>query len=140
MRGIDGGEIWRVNPDGTRYDQIEKKISEKGNNIQISIDAELQRIAEDSIDKMVLFCCKIENLPDKDWRKTILRRTNQALLGSNEKKVTAQLLLSAFVDAPFPLDGIQASTVAGFQGTPTDAQKLLKFSTQKEYFLNLILS
>ena len=94
--------------DGTRYDQIEKKISEKGNNIHISIDADLQRIAEDSIDKMVLSVAKSRSLPDKDWRKTILRRTNQALLGSNEKKVTAQLLLSAFVDAPFPLDGKQA--------------------------------
>ena len=131
LRGIDGGEIWRVNPDGTRYDQIEKKISEKGNNIHISIDADLQRIAEDSIDKMVLSVAKSRSLPDKDWRKTILRRTNQALLGSNEKKVTAQLLLSAFVDAPFPLDGIQASTVAGFEGTPTDAQKLLRILFSK---------
>ena len=125
LRGIDGGEIWRVNPDGTRYDQIEKKISEKGNDLQISIDSELQRIAEDSIDKMVLSVASSRILPDRDWRKTILRRTNQALLGSNEKKVSAQLLLSAFKDAPFPLNGEQASTVAGFQGTPSDAKKLL---------------
>ena len=25
LRGIDGGEIWRVNPDGTRYDLVDKK-------------------------------------------------------------------------------------------------------------------
>ena len=30
LRGEDGGEIWRVNPDGTRYEQIERKISKKG--------------------------------------------------------------------------------------------------------------
>ena len=119
LRGVDGGEIWRVNPDGSRYDRIERKVSEKGKNLHISIDADLQKIAEDSIDKMVLSVANSRILPDSDWRKTILRRTNQALLGSNEKKVTAQLLLSAFLDAPFPLDGKQASTVAGFQGLLT---------------------
>lgn len=126
LRGIDGGEIWRVNPDGTRYDQIEKKVSKRGKSLTISLDAELQRIAEDSIQEMVTNVSKVRILPDQDWRKTILRRTNQALIGSNEKKVSAQLLLSAFVDAPFPLDGNQASTVAGFQGTPKDADRLLK--------------
>ena len=125
LRGVDGGEIWRVNPDGSRYDRIERKVSEKGKNLHISIDADLQKIAEDSIDKMVLSVANSRILPDSDWRKTILRRTNQALLGSNEKKVTAQLLLSAFLDAPFPLDGKQASTVAGFQGTTNDAERLL---------------
>ena len=74
---------------------------------------------------MVLSVANSRILPDSDWRKTILRRTNQALIGSNEKKVTAQLLLSAFLDAPFPLDGKQASTVAGFQGTSNDAERLL---------------
>ena len=125
LRGVDGGEIWRVNPDGSRYDRIERKVSEKGKNLHISIDADLQKIAEDSIDKMVLSVANSRILPDSDWRKTILRRTNQALIGSNEKKVTAQLLLSAFLDAPFPLDGKQASTVAGFQGTSNDAERLL---------------
>ena len=126
LRGVDGGEIWRVNPDGTRYEQLEKKVSQKGKDLTISIDADLQRIAETSIEKMVFSVAQSRILPDQDWRKTILRRTNQALLGSNEKKVPAQLLLSAFVDAPFPLSGEQASTVAGFQGTSNDAQKLLK--------------
>ena len=126
LRGIDGGEIWRVNPDGTRYEQLEKKVSQKGKNLTISIDADLQNIAEKSIEKMISSVAKSRILPDLDWKKTILRRTNQALLGSNEKKVPAQLLLSAFVDAPFPLNGKQASTVAGFQGTPNDAQRLLK--------------
>ena len=63
-------------------------------------------------------------LPDENWRKTILRRTNQALKDSSEKRVTAQLLLSSFIDAPYPL-GEQASTVAGFEGTSEDATKLL---------------
>ena len=83
-----------VNPDGTRYDQIEKKISEKGNDLQISIDSELQRIAEDSIDKMVLSVASSRILPDRDWRKTILRRTNQALLGSNEKSLSSAIAFS----------------------------------------------
>ena len=126
LRGEDGGEIWRVNPDGTRYEQIERKISKKGENVILSLDAELQKVAEISITEMVEKVANLRRLPDQDWRKTILRRTNQALAGSNEKKVSAQLLLSAFVDAPYPLGGAQASTVAGFQGTAEDAQKLLE--------------
>ena len=126
LRGVDGGEIWRVNPDGTRYEQIEKKISRKGESIILSLDAELQEIAESSISAMIEKVASLRRLPDLDWRKTILRRTNQALSGSNEKKVTANLLLSAFVDAPYPLDGSQASTVAGFQGTVKDADQLLE--------------
>ena len=90
------------------------------------MDAELQKVAEISITEMVEKVANLRRLPDQDWRKTILRRTNQALAGSNEKKVSAQLLLSAFVDAPYPLGGAQASTVAGFQGTAEDAQKLLE--------------
>ena len=125
LRGKDGGEIWRVNPNGTRYDRIEKKPSIQGKTLQISIDADLQKVAEDSLQDMVSKVSKRRILPDKDWRKTILRRTNQALDGSNEKKVSAELLLSAFIDAPFPLDGLQASTVAGFQGTAKDADQLL---------------
>ena len=103
LRGVDGGEIWRVNPDGSRYDRIERKVSEKGKNLHISIDADLQKIAEDSIDKMVLSVANSRILPDSDWRKTILRRTNQALLGSNEKKVSSTSAFG-FLDAPFPLD------------------------------------
>ena len=84
LRGIDGGEIWRVNPDGTRYEQLEKKVSQKGKNLTISIDADLQNIAEKSIEKMISSVAKSRILPDLDWKKTILRRTNQALLGTNE--------------------------------------------------------
>ena len=29
LKGTDGTEIWRVNPDGTRYEQIEKKFPRK---------------------------------------------------------------------------------------------------------------
>ena len=53
LRGIDGGEIWRVNPDGTRYDLVDKKISERGQSLTISLDADLQKVAELSIEKMV---------------------------------------------------------------------------------------
>ena len=125
LKGTDGTEIWRVNPDGTRYEQIEKKVSQKGKNLQISIDSDLQRIAEDSILRMVKSVSNHRILPDENWRKTILRRTNQALKDSSEKRVTAQLLLSSFIDAPYPLSGEQASTVAGFEGTSEDATKLL---------------
>ena len=34
--------------------------------------------------------------------------------------------MSAFKDAPFPLTGQQASTVAGFRGTKDDANRLLR--------------
>ena len=36
------------------------------------------------------------------------------------------MLLTAFKDAPFPLTGQQASTVAGFKGTEKDANRLLR--------------
>ena len=48
------------------------------------------------------------------------------MLGTNETEVRAELLLTAFKDAPFPLTGQQASTVAGFKGTEKDANRLLR--------------
>ena len=54
------------------------------------------------------------------------------------RKVSAQLLLSAFVDAPYPLGGAQASTVAGFQGTAEDAQKSLETFMQRGFYLSLM--
>ena len=115
-----------------------KKNLKKGENVILSLDAELQKVAEISITEMVEKVANLRRLPDQDWRKTILRRTNQALAGSNEKKVSAQLLLSAFVDAPYPLGGVQASTVAGFQGTAEDAQKLLETLYAKGFYLSLM--
>ena len=100
--------------------------SEKGKSIQLTLDYDLQKIAEDSIDRMVKKVSKQRILPDRDWAKTLERRTNHALLGTDETEVRAELLLSAFKDAPFPLTGKQASTVAGFKGTEADANRLLR--------------
>ena len=126
LRGQDGGDIWRVNPMGYRFERIEKKPSKKGDPIQLTIDQDLQLIAENSLQKMVQKVASNRILPDRDWRKTIERRTRKALQGSQETEVRAELLISAFVDAPFPLSGVQASTVAGFKGTPEDATRLLR--------------
>jgi cell division protein FtsI/penicillin-binding protein 2 len=126
LRGQDGGDIWRVNPMGYRFERIEKKPSTKGESIQLTIDKDLQSIAENSLQKMVQKVARNRILPDKDWRKTIERRTRKALQGSQETEVRAELLISAFVDAPFPLSGVQASTVAGFKGTREDADRLLR--------------
>ena len=64
--------------------------------------------------------CQI-GIGQKLWKKN-----GRALLGTNETGVRAELLLSAFKDAPFPLTGGQASTVAGFKGTEEDANRLLR--------------
>ena len=126
LRGIDGGDIWRVNPLGYRFERMEKKASQKGQTIQLSIDLELQEIAEKSLSEMVQKVGSKRILPDKDWRRTIERRTKKALQeGNRETEVRADLLISAFVDAPFPLNGKQASTVAGFKGNEQDADRLL---------------
>lgn len=126
LRGTDGGDIWRVNPMGYRFERIEKKPSKKGSPIELSIDLDLQKVAENSLSKMVNKVSKNRILPDTDWRKTIERRTKKALQGTHETDVPADLLISAFVDAPFPLNGKQAATVAGFKGTARDAENLLR--------------
>ena len=42
LRGIDGGDIWRMNPMGLRFDRIEKKASKKGKSIELTIDIDIQ--------------------------------------------------------------------------------------------------
>ncbi|MEL0099624.1 MAG: hypothetical protein VW907_08725, partial [Opitutae bacterium] len=126
LRGSDGVDIWMVNPMGSRFERLKRQPSQKGESLQLTIDLDLQRIAEDSIDRMVQKVAKQRILPDEDWAKTLERRTGRALLGTNETEVRAELLLSAFKDAPFPLTGQQASTVAGFKGTVDDANRLLR--------------
>ena len=64
---------------------------------------DLQAIAENSIDQMVTKVASQRRLPDDDWARTLERRTSRALLGTNETEVRAELLLSAFKDAPFLL-------------------------------------
>ncbi len=126
LRGADGVDSWIVNPLGSRFERVDRQPSEKGKSIKLTIDLELQKIAEDSIDRMVEKVSGQRILPDRDWAKTLERRTSRALLGTNETEVRAELLLSAFKDAPFPLTGRQSSTVAGFKGTEDDANRLLR--------------
>ena len=46
LKGKDGVDIWRINPMGLRYDQIEKTASEKGKPLQLTIDLDIQKVAE----------------------------------------------------------------------------------------------
>ena len=126
LRGEDGYDIWIVNPMGSRFERIDRKAAQKGKSVQLSLDRDLQKIAEDSIERMVRTVAKRRILPDSNWEKTIKRRTEKALTGSDETEVRAELLIGAFKDAPFPLSGEQASTVAGFKGTVDDAKELLR--------------
>ena len=64
-------------------------------------------------------------------KKTIKKRTERELINKNEKEISPELLLSAFKDAPFPLGGKEASTVAGFRGTEKDAEHLLRILYSK---------
>ncbi len=131
LRGKDGGDIWRINPIGLRFEQIEKKPSRKGKPLYLSIDIDLQKKTEMLLHKMSL---KVQNhriLPDADWKKTIHKRTLNELLSKNENEISPELLLSSFKDAPFPLGASEASTVAGFKGTKADANQLLRLLYSK---------
>ena len=125
LRGKDGSDIWRINPSGLRFDQVERIPAQKGSAIKLSLESSLQRVAEDSIQKMSRRVTTHRILPDQDWLKTLERRTKKELLRANERDLSPELLLDSFKNAPFPLDGRQASTVAGFKGTSEDAERLL---------------
>ena len=131
LKGKDGVDIWRINPMGLRYDQIEKTASEKGKPLQLTIDLDIQKVAETSLDRMSDRVSAHRVLPDNDWKKTIKKRTERELINKNEKEISPELLLSALKDAPFPLGGKEASTVAGFRGTEKDAEHLLRILYSK---------
>jgi cell division protein FtsI/penicillin-binding protein 2 len=131
LRGKDGGDIWRINPMGLRFDQIEKKASEKGQSLQLTIDLDIQKVAELSLTKMSNRVSAHRVLPDSDWKKTIEKRTRKELVNKNEIELRPELLLTAFKDAPYPLSGKEASTVAGFRGTEKDADHLLRILFSK---------
>ena len=131
LRGKDGGDIWRINPMGLRFDQIEKKASEKGQSLQLTIDLDIQKVAELSLTKMSNRVSAHRVLPDIDWKKTIEKRTRKELVSKNEIEIRPELLLTAFKDAPYPLSGKEASTVAGFRGTEKDADHLLRILFSK---------
>ncbi|MFP6886184.1 MAG: penicillin-binding transpeptidase domain-containing protein, partial [Opitutales bacterium] len=66
-------------------------------------------------------------LPDPHWQDAALGRTRSAMRAVGEKEEGAELLLQAFWDvAPFPLGAAEAYTVAGFEGTQEDAERLLQ--------------
>ena len=126
LRGKDGVDIWRINPGGLRFDQVERIAAKKGSIVQLSIDSDLQSTAEKALQKMSNRVRNHRILPDADWIKTIEKRTRKELVKANEKALSPDLLLNSFKDAPFPLNGRQASTVAGFKGTVEDAERLLR--------------
>ena len=126
LRGKDGVDIWRINPGGLRFDQVERIAAKKGSTVQLSIDSDLQSTAEKALQKMSNRVRNHRILPDADWIKTIEKRTRKELVKANEKALSPDLLLNSFKDAPFPLNGRQASTVAGFKGTVEDAERLLR--------------
>ena len=126
LRGKDGVDIWRINPGGLRFDQVERIAAKKGSTVKLSIDSDLQSTAEKALQKMSNRVRNHRILPDADWIKTIEKRTRKELVKANEKALGPDLLLNSFKNAPFPLDGRQASTVAGFKGTVEDAERLLR--------------
>ncbi len=126
LKGQDGYDIWIVNPMGSRFERIQSQPSQKGDSLHLTLDRDLQLVAEQSIERMVSTVAQRRILPDSNWEKTIERRTQKALIGTNETEVRAELLLAAFKDAPFPLSEQQAATVAGFKGTTADAIRLLR--------------
>ena len=131
LKGKDGSDIWRINPIGLRFEQVDKMPSQKGSKLNLSIDIDLQKITEDSLRKMSRKVHNHRILPDSDWKKTMEKRTLKELLSKNENQIRPELLLSSFKDAPFPLGSEEASTVAGFKGTLEDANQLLRLLYSK---------
>ena len=126
LRGKDGSDIWRISPSGLRVELIESKPAQKGSSVRLSIDSQLQGLAERSLRQMSQRVATHRILPDPDWLKTIEKRTRRELIRAKEKELSPELLLNSFKDAPYPLSGRQASTVAGFKGTSEDADRLLR--------------
>ena len=125
LRGQDGGDIWRVDPMGSKFQQVKEKQPQKGKSLRLSLDADLQVATETALKGIIGQVAAYRTLPDQDWRKAILRLTRSAMRDVGEKEESAELLLQAFLDAPVPLGAEEASTVAGFEGTPKDAERLL---------------
>ena len=125
LRGQDGGDIWRVDPMGSKFQQVKEKQPRKGESLRLSLDAELQVATETALKGIIGRVAAHRTLPDQDWRKAILRLTRSAMRDAGEKEEAAELLLQAFLDAPVPLGAEEASTVAGFEGTQKDAERLL---------------
>ena len=126
LRGKDGSDIWRISPSGLRVELIESKPAQKGSPVKLSIDSQLQGLAERSLRQMSQRVATHRILPDPDWLKTIEKRTRRELIRAKENELSPELLLNSFKDAPYPLSGRQASTVAGFKGTSEDADRLLR--------------
>ncbi|MBU62365.1 MAG: hypothetical protein CMI26_07670 [Opitutae bacterium] len=125
LRGHDGGDIWRVDPMGSKFEQVKEKQPRKGDSLRLSLDADLQVKTENALTGMITQVAEHRKLPDQDWRKAILRLTRSAMRDAGEKDESAELLLQSFLDAPVPLGAEEASTVAGFEGTQKDAERLL---------------
>lgn len=53
LRGRSGGEIYRVDPSGFQHRLLDAQAPEKGEDIYLSIDVDLQRIAERAVDGKV---------------------------------------------------------------------------------------
>ena len=58
----------------------------KGKSVRLTIDLDLQKIAEDSIDRMVQKVAKQRILPDKVRAKTLERRTGRALVEQMKRR------------------------------------------------------
>ena len=125
LRGQDGGDIWKVDPMGSKFQRVKEKQPQKGESLRLSLDVDLQVASEQALQEVIGRVTPHRTLPDQDWRKAILRLTRSAMRGAGEKEESAELLLQSFMDAPFPLGAKEASTVAGFEGTQKDAERLL---------------
>ena len=127
LRGKDGGDIWRVDPIGYRFKRSQTKPPRKGQSLRLSLDLELQQAAEKALSDMTDRVAEHRSLPDFDWEKAVLSKTRSAMRKAGEKEEGAELLLQAFREAaPYPLGPAEAATVAGFDGTRKDAERLLK--------------
>jgi cell division protein FtsI/penicillin-binding protein 2 len=126
LRGQDGGDIWKVDPMGSKFQQVKEKQPRKGESLRLSLDADLQVATEAALSGIIERVATYRTLPDQDWRKAILRLARSAMRDVGEKEEAAELLLRAFLDAPVSLGPEEASTVAGFEGTQKDAERLLE--------------
>ena len=69
-----------ISPSGLRVELIESKPAQKGSSVRLSIDSQLQGLAERSLRQMSQRVATHRILPDPDWLKTIEKRTRRELI------------------------------------------------------------
>jgi cell division protein FtsI/penicillin-binding protein 2 len=79
LSGNDGGEIWHVDPIGYQYERVLHKAPSKGKPLQLSLDVELQMIAEKALSDEIQHIASKRQGNDKAWLEIVSHRALRSL-------------------------------------------------------------